>query len=285
VFWSFAAIYVIWGSTYLGIRIVVEAFPPFLAGGVRFLVAGWALYAWARWRGVPAPALRIWRPAFVLGGLFFLVGNGGISWAETRIPSGLTALLAATSPLFTVVFESSRARWERPAPRVVLGILAGLSGVALLVARETIGAATPTNGRRGYHRRGDGVGVRLGTRMPCRASPVLYRNEMIGGGTLLLLTAWPREGAASTRICSPSRRWRHDHLIVLGSIIGFSAFTCLAGIHRQGRDFAYVNGLVAVLLGWALLGEDVSPDPPGCGGDHRWGGADPLAGGGAELGS
>ena len=134
VFWSFAAIYIVWGSTYLGIRIVVGAFPPFLAAGVRFLVAGGALYGWARWRGVPAPAPRTWRSALLLGGLFFLVGNGGVSWAETRIPSGLTALLAATSPLFTVVFESGRRGWRRPPLRIVLGIVAGLAGVALLVA-------------------------------------------------------------------------------------------------------------------------------------------------------
>jgi drug/metabolite transporter (DMT)-like permease len=126
IFWSFAAIYIVWGSTYLAIRVMVSAFPPLLAGGVRFLFAGTILYAWARWRGVPAPSRRRWGPAFLLGSLFFLIGNGGVSWAETRIPSGLTALLAATSPLFTVVFESKRGGWRRPPARVMVGIAAGL---------------------------------------------------------------------------------------------------------------------------------------------------------------
>jgi drug/metabolite transporter (DMT)-like permease len=225
------------------------------------------LYGWARWRGVPAPAPRTWRTAFLLGGLFFLVGNGGISWAETRIPSGLTALLAATSPLFTVVFESGRRGWRRPPIRVVLGIVAGLGGVALLVApgefigaghADLLGAAAITVAAMGW-----ALGSVTSHAMPLHASPTLATGmKMVSGGALLLLvglllgeTGELRAEAFTARAVAA---W--FYLIIFGSLIGFSAFTYLLRVSTPAKvaTSAYVNPLVAVLLGWALLGESVS---------------------------
>jgi len=267
VFWSFAAIYVVWGSTYLAIRVMVHSMPPLLAGGTRFIVAGAILYGWARWRGVPAPARRLWAPAFLLGSLFFLFGNGGVSWAETRIPSGLTALLAATSPLFTVVFESGRGGWHRPPVRVMLGIVAGLGGVALLVAPGEIiggahadlaGAAAITLAALAW-----AGGSVLSHAVPLHPSPALATGmKMLGGGVLLMVVGLLiGEGSrVSPDIFTPQAMLAWAYLMVFGSLIGFSAFTYLlrATTPAKVSTSAYVNPLVAVALGWFILGETVS---------------------------
>ena len=268
VFWSFAAIYVVWGSTYLAIRVVVEAFPPFFAAGTRFLLAGGLLYGWSRWRGVPAPAGRLWLPAFLLGALFFLFGNGGISWAETRIPSGLTALLAATSPLFTAVFESAHQGWRRPPGRAVVGIIAGLGGVALLVAPGEIiggghvdlaGAAAITLAAIAW-----AGGSVMSHAVPLHASPALSTGmKMLSGGTLLLLAglAFGEGDRIAVAHFTPKAIFAWVYLVVFGSLVGFSAFTYLLRVTTPSKvaTSAYVNPLVAVALGWLILGESVTP--------------------------
>jgi drug/metabolite transporter (DMT)-like permease len=268
VFWSFAAIYLVWGSTYLAIRIVVTAAPPFLAAGSRFLLAGGILYLWARRQGVPAPPPGRWLHALGLGGLFFLLGNGGISWAETRIPSGLTALLAATSPLFTAVFESARAGWQRPSARIVAGILAGLAGVALLIApgeflagphTDLLGALAITLAAIGWAAGSVASHVR-----PLHSSPQLATGmTMMAGGTLLAIVGFlageaPRITAAAF---APKVLLAWTWLMVLGSLVGFSAFLYLLRVSTPQKvsTSAFVNPLVAVLLGWLLLGEPIAP--------------------------
>jgi drug/metabolite transporter (DMT)-like permease len=268
VFWSFAAIYIIWGSTYLGIRVMVSAFPPFLAAGSRFLVAGGLLYAWARWRGVAAPPPRLWAYAALIGGLFFLVGNGGVSWAETRLPSGLTALLAATSPLFTAVFESARGGWRRPTGRVVIGIVAGLSGVALLVApgefiggahADLAGAAAITLASLAW-----ALGSVASHARPLHPSAELATGmKMLAGGVLLLLVALLSGEATRVSPASfaPKVLLAWGYLVVFGSLIGFSAFTYLLRVTTPQKvsTSAFVNPLVAVGLGWLMLDESISP--------------------------
>ncbi|HEV8599861.1 MAG TPA: EamA family transporter [Gemmatimonadales bacterium] len=268
VFWSFAAIYILWGSTYLAIRVMVTAFPPFLAAGSRFLVAGGILYGWARWRGVAAPALRLWAYAALIGGLFFLLGNGGVSWAETRLPSGLTALLAATSPLFTAVFTSARGGWRRPAAPVIVGIFAGLGGVALLVApgefiggehADLAGAAAITLAALAW-----AAGSVTSHARPLHPSPELATGmKMLAGGVLLLLTGLlGGEGARiAPEIFTPKVLLAWVYLVVFGSLIGFSAFTYLLRVTTPQKvsTSAFVNPLVAVGLGWLLLDESITP--------------------------
>src|SRR2546425_8662424 len=130
---AFAAIYLIWGSTYLGIRFAVETIPPFLLGGVRFLLAGAILYAWLRFKGVPNPSIVHWRNAAIVGGLLLGVGNGGVNWAEQKLVSSLTALLIAITPLWFVLLDWLRPHGTRPAFQTMLGIGVGFAGVAMLV--------------------------------------------------------------------------------------------------------------------------------------------------------
>src|SRR5581483_5198202 len=141
---GFLTVYLVWGSTYLAIRIALETLPPFLMAGARFLAAGGLLYAWARSRGAPRPEPAHWRAALVLGALFLLLGNGGVVWAEQRVPSGLAALMVGLTPVWTALFEW-RAGGERPSAAVAVGLAAGVAGVALLVAPGRLAAGAPVD--------------------------------------------------------------------------------------------------------------------------------------------
>lgn len=267
VFWSFAAIYIVWGSTYLGIRIIVEAVPPLFASASRFLVAGAVLWIVARARGAPLPERSLWPRAFVLGGLFFLIGNGGISWAETRVPSGLTALLAATTPLWTVVLESAHDGWRRPSGRTITGVLLGLTGVAILVApgeviggehADLLGALAITVASVGW-----AAGSVASHRLHLHPDPALgTAMKMLAGGVLLTVAGiaageGPRllESSITPRVIAA---W--VYLVVFGSLLGFSAFNYLLRVTSPAKvsTSGYVNPLVAVVLGWLLLSEPVS---------------------------
>jgi Permeases of the drug/metabolite transporter (DMT) superfamily len=131
---AFAAVYFIWGSTYLAIRVAIESVPPFVMAGIRFTIAGIVLFVWARSRGAAPPTRRNWIGALVIGLLLLTTGNGAVVWTEQRVPSGLTALLVATVPVWTVIIEWIGAERARPAARTVVGLLVGLAGVGLLVA-------------------------------------------------------------------------------------------------------------------------------------------------------
>ncbi|MGH7561685.1 MAG: EamA family transporter [Gemmatimonadales bacterium] len=267
VFWSFAAIYLVWGSTYLAIRVVVEEIPPFLSGGSRFLLAGGVMYAWARCRGVAPPDRGLWPRALLLGSLFFVLGNGGLSWAETRVPSGLAALLSATSPVWTVLLTSAHAGWTRPPVRTAVGVIFGLAGVAVLVApgeliggghADAAGALAISIASFGW-----ALGSVTSHRLHVHPDPVLATGmKMLAGGTMLVLVGLAAgEGPA---LLAASVSWRAAtawvYLVIFGSLIGFSAFTYLLRVTTPAKvsTSAYVNPLVAVALGWALLGETVS---------------------------
>ena len=268
IFWSFAAIYVLWGSTYLAIRVMVESFPPFLAGGSRFLAAGGLLYGWARWRGAPAPPRQLWSQATLFGALFFLGGNGGVSWASTRLPSGLTALLAATSPLFTAVFESARDRWRTPPLRVGIGIVGGLAGVGLLVApgkfiggahADLAGALVLTLAAASW-----AAGSVTSHAKPLQVSPVLATAmNMLAGGVLMSIAGLllGEGGRLTSEILTLPVLGAWLYLIVFGSLIGFSAFTYLLRVSTPQKvsTSAFVNPLVAVALGWLVLDEVITP--------------------------
>src|SRR3989442_774734 len=127
-------VYFIWGSTYYGIRVGIETLPPFLMAGVRVLVAGSILYAWMRWRGTPKPERVHWRSATIVGGLMLLGGNGGVCWAEQRVPSGLTALIVGTTPLWMAVIDWLWHGAARPGGRMIFGLLCGFAGIVLLIS-------------------------------------------------------------------------------------------------------------------------------------------------------
>lgn len=270
----FACIYVIWGSTYLAIRFAVETMPPLLMAGVRFLIAGGLLYGWLLLRGETArPRRGEWRAAAVLGGLFFLGGNGAVSWAETRVPSALAALFVATIPFWIVLLEWSRRGGSPPSRRVLAGVCAGFLGVVLLVgARGPEGRVDPA-----------GAAVLLFGPIAWAYGTVLSRNlphpkshlqsgamQMLAGGVALCAAGLALgEGArVHPAAFSPRSTVAFVYLVFAGSIVAFSAYNWLLQASTPARvgTYAFVNPVVAVILGWALAGEAFGPNTLAAGG-------------------
>ncbi len=264
---AFAAIYLIWGSTYLAIRLAIDTLPPFLMAGTRFIIAGAVLFIWARARGVPAPTRRNWLGAAAIGALLLTFGNGAVVWSEQRVPSGLVALVVATVPVWTVVVEWIRPGGHRPTGGVVVGLLVGLGGVALLVAPgriaggariDPVAAMALTFGSIAWS-----VGSVYSKRAPLPRSPQLATAmEMLSGGVGLLLGGLVSGELAAFAPAGVTLRSALAmlYLIVFGSLIAFTAFVWLLGVSTPARvsTYAYVNPAVAVILGWALAGEPLS---------------------------
>jgi drug/metabolite transporter (DMT)-like permease len=264
---AFAAIYVFWGSTYLAIRIAIQTLPPFWMAASRFLVAGSVLYLWARRRGAPSPSRVQWRAAAIVGLLLLLGGNGGVVWAEQRVPSGLAALIVALVPLWMVLLDGAGRGWRRPPSRVLVGIGLGLVGVGLLVGPghfagghgvDPLGAGALVVGTLSW-----ATGSLYARRAALPAAPLLATAmEMLAGGLGLAVAGalngeWHRLDLATTSVES---LLAVGYLIVAGSLIGFTAYVWLLRVSTPPlvATYAYVNPVVAVLLGWAILGEPVT---------------------------
>lgn len=262
---AFFSVYVFWGMTYLAMRVAVEDIPPHLMAGVRFVLAGLLLYAWARRRGDSAPTLQHWRSATVIGGFLLLGGNASVAWAEQRVPSGLAAVLIAVAPIWMVGLE-----WARGAPRpkkhVVAGLVLGLVGVGLLVSsRHSTGTAVDPLGAviLVLASASWAWGSVLSKTAALPESPFLATSmEMIAGGVLLLLTAAlaGQFGDFHPASVSAAAAVSWVYLVVFGSLVGFTAYIWLLGVTSIAKagTYAYVNPVVAVLLGWAILHEPVS---------------------------
>ncbi len=261
---AFAAVYIIWGSTYLAIRFAVETVPPFLMAGTRFVIAGAILYAWMRMRGTPAPTRIQWRTAAIIGGLLLMGGNGVLAWAEQTVPSGLAALMIATVPVWMVLLDWLRGSRVRPNAGVSIGLALGLFGIALLVGPanlaggnqvSTIGVAALTFSAMSW-----AIGSFYARRAPLPAASLLGTGmEMLTGGALLLIAGLLTGEFSQLKIdqVSPRSLLAFGYLIVFGSLVGFSAYTWLLRVTTPARasTYAYVNPVVAVFLGWALAGE------------------------------
>ena len=261
---AFAAIYLIWGSTYLGIRIAIETLPPFLTAGLRFIIAGPLLYAWARRNGVSRPTGIQWRAAAIVGGLLLLGGNGLVTWGEERVPSGLAALLVATVPLWMVLLDWLFLRGGRPPGRVFLGLILGLAGIVLLIGPadllgehrvDLVGVAMLLLAALSW-----AIGSLYARRAPLPDAPLLGTSiEMIAGGVLLLLASGVKGEWVQVDLASVSlRSWLAlAYLTLMGSIVAFPAYTWLLRVSTPTRvsTYAYVNPVVAVVLGWAIVGE------------------------------
>ena len=264
---AFAAVYLIWGSTYLAIRVAIDTVPPFVMAGIRFTIAGLVLLAWSRSRGAPAPTRRNWLGALVLGVLLLTTGNGAVVWTEQRVPSGLTALLVATVPVWTVIVEWLGAGRERPRGRTVLGLLVGMLGVGLLVAPGEVAGGSRVDPVGALVLMGGSISWAIGSVYSRRAglpsSPQLATAmEMLCGGAGLLLVGLVSGELAAFHPSAVTLRSALAvlYLIVFGSLIAFSAFVWLLGVSTPARvsTYAYVNPVVAVLLGWALAGEPLT---------------------------
>lgn len=265
---AFAAVYLIWGSTYLAIRVAIETLPPFLMAGARFLIAGALLYAWMRRRGAPPPAPHHWRAAAVVGGLLLVGGNGGVVWAEQTVPSGLAALLVATVPLWIVLLDWLRPHGPRPTLALVAGLVAGFAGVAMLIGPGRFAGGAQVDPLGGAVLLLASVSWAAGSLQSRRARLPSSRflaiaMEMLAGGALLLLAGtlvgeWGSLDLAHVSI----RSWTAlGYLIVFGSLGGFTAYLWLLATTTPARaaTYAYVNPVVAVILGWALADEPVTP--------------------------
>jgi drug/metabolite transporter (DMT)-like permease len=261
---GFGAIYLIWGSTYLGIRYAVETIPPYLMMGVRHFIAGILVFAWARWRGAPAPQVKQWWWALSAGALLFLGGHGVLAWAEQKVPSGLAALLCATLPLWTVLLARVDATEPRLGIEAWSGILLGFGGVILLIGPDALRQRLDLLAAAGVLSSALlwAVGTSYTRRVDLPSSKILSAAmQMICGGVLLLVAGLLSGETGRLHIQNLTGRsiFSLAYLIVFGSIIAFTVYTWLVSVSSPSMlsTYAYVNPVIAVLLGWALAHESL----------------------------
>jgi drug/metabolite transporter (DMT)-like permease len=262
------SLYVVWGSTYLGIRFAVETIPPFLHASLRFLISGVILYIWRRAAGDTAPTLGNWKSTAIVGTALLLGGNGLVAWAEQTVPSGIAALMITTSPFWLVLFESLRSGGTKPTWQAILGLIIGFVGVFILV-----GPAEITGAEGGF----DTFGIILlllapffwsmgsiyarGANMP-KSTLLSTGMQMLMGAVALFLVSLIKGELNGFNLGDVSTRsWLAlAYLITFGSLIGFVSYGWL--LHNAPvslmSTYAYVNPVVAVLLGNLLADEPLN---------------------------
>jgi drug/metabolite transporter (DMT)-like permease len=261
---AFAAIYFIWGSSFLFIRFALQTLPPFFIAGARFMLAGLILYAVVS-RNQPRPSRVEWRSSFVLGFFMFLIGNGALMFAETLISSGGAATLYATVPLWFALLGWLWLRQERPNTRFIAGLVIGIIGVMLLVGLGDVGGLNPGGALLVIVSAiGWSFGSLLSRRMPMPRSALLgAAMNLFAGGVLLMIAAlltgevthWDWTTASLRSILSIG------YLAIFPSVIAFGSYMWLLTVVSPNRvaTYAYVNPVVAVFLGWAFAGEILTP--------------------------
>ncbi len=267
LFAAFAAVYLIWGSTFLAIRIGDESFPPLLVAGIRHFTFGLIAFPILLWKTKARPTWAEWRSTIVTGFLLLAVGNGGVCLAEERVPSGIAALLVATVSLWMVLIDWLRPGGTRPVPRVIVGLVLGFAGLALLVGPKDLGGSG----------RIDPIGVAiLGVgsfawacgsiyakhgRMP--SSPLLgsAMQSLTGGAILWIAAGITGEIGALHLSAVTTRSWiAVTYLVCFGSMIGFSSYLYILKHSTATRvaTYAFVNPVVALFLGWLFLHESIT---------------------------
>ncbi len=251
-------LYVVWGSTYLGIRIALESYPPFLLAGVRFLGAGVAMYAFLRWRGLVPPTRLQWRNAAITGVLLLGFGNGLVCFAEERVSSGIAAVAVSSMPLFAAAFSSMYGQW--PTRRESIGLLVGFAGVIVLnmgsgLSGERLGAIALLTAAACW-----AFGSVWSRRQDMPAGPMNTAAQMLCASVALLGVGF---ASGETLPAEPTARATLAlvYLAVFGSIVAFSAYLYVLKHARPAvaTSYAYVNPPVAVLLGVLLVGETIGP--------------------------
>ena len=265
---AFAAIYIIWGTTYLGIRIAVETMPPFLMAGTRFVISGALLFFILRLRGAPMPKRLHWRSAVIIGAFLLVGGNGLVTWAEQQVPSSTASLVVATVPLWIALFDWLIFRGVRPGRQVTAGLILGLIGIVLLIGpAQVLGTA----------------GFSLFFLLVLLLAPILWSfgslysrgaplpedtfmataMEMLGGGVLLLLAGLlaGEAGGLDMEAISTRSLAAFVYLTIFGSIIAFTAYIWLLKVVPATKvaTYTYVNPVIAVFLGWLVLNETITP--------------------------
>ncbi len=263
---AFAIIYLVWGSTYLAIRIGVLEMPPFLMAGIRFFLAGLILYAWMRLTGVPSPTKREWRDAMILGALMFLMDYACLFWAEQRVPSGISAVVLAAIPVCITLLEILALRTQRLTTQLALGLVLGIAGVAVLMNPFSSMGEAPLD-KRGVIALvvacwGWSIGTIVTRRVTLPKSKAMgsAMQMLCGGSQLLVLAVVAGEvGQFHPSRVSGAAWFSLFYLITAGSILAFTAYVWLLHYESPTKvgTYAYVNPIVAVILGAVLGGETV----------------------------
>jgi drug/metabolite transporter (DMT)-like permease len=265
---AFGAVYIIWGTTYLAIRIAVTTIPPFLMAGVRFVVGGLIIFLFLRARGTPVPDRRHWLPAAVVGTLLLAGGSGLVTWAEQEVPSGIASLIIATVPLWFALLDWLFFHSRRPGKRVIFGLLLGFIGIALLIGpQQFLGPSqfpwlsllllllSPILWSIGslYSRQAD---------LP----PDTFMStalQMLAAGVVLFTAGFLTGEARQLDFAAISTRslLALVYLTLFGSIVAFTAYVWLLQNVQATKvaTYAYVNPVIAVFLGWLILDERVTP--------------------------
>lgn len=260
---AFAAIYIFWGSTYLAIKFALETMPPFAMAAIRLTTAGLILYVWSRLRSSVQVRRVHWIHAVVLGFFLLCVGNGAVVWAQTRVPSGIAALVVAIVPLWVVLIDWLRPDGRRPNTVMTVGVIMGLIGMALLIGPSALGTSDVDLGA--------ALVLVLGSLSWSAATvfgrhakvpgfpPLTSAMQLLGGGLSLVVVSFVAGEPARITAASFSLQavLAIGYLIVFGSIIAFSAYSWLLRVAHPARiaTYAYVNPVVAMILGWAFAGE------------------------------
>jgi drug/metabolite transporter (DMT)-like permease len=265
---AFAIIYFVWGSTFLAIRVGVREVPPLLLASMRFSVAGVVLFGWMRLKGTSSPTRREWMAASLLAVCIFVLDYGLLFWAEQRVPSGIAAVMLATIPVFMALSEILVLRTQRLTFRLGLALLVGIGGVSVLVSRSLSLGEVPIDPAGAMAlliaALSWSIASTLTRKLPLPASKVMSSGaQMLAGGILLAVAAAIFGEFRGFHIQAVSRgAWfALVYLIVAGSIVGFTAYVWL--IHHESPTkvgtYAYVNPVVAVIVGYFLGGETVGP--------------------------
>lgn len=269
---GFLVLYLVWGSTYLFIKWMVADIPPFLAAALRHGVAGVALYAWARSQGAPRPTRSEWGVAALVGTLLLAGGNGMVNWASQRIPTGLSALIVSSVPVWMVIVDWLRPNGVRPSRGTIVGLVLGTIGVAGLVwgaggigaspAQTTVVVLTCIALLAGSL--SWATGSILSRQLPRQRHGLLATGmEMTAASALLLPISFVMGEFSrfSVGAVTPLGWTALAYLTIAGSLLGFTTYNWLLRVAPPATvaTYAYVNPVVAVALGWAILGERLTP--------------------------
>ena len=264
---AFAIVYLVWGSTYLFIRYADQTIPPFLLSAARFIVAGTLLSIWAVLRGAPRPTRENWKAIVIIGVLFFPCANAIVVWAETRIGSGIAALLVAVEPLWVAVLLTLFTG-RRPPAAVLAGIVLGFCGLVILVGPKLATGGAGVDVTVALALMGASCSWALGSvygrTAPLPRAPLLAAGlEMLVGGIGALIVGIVAGEPHRLVLAAVSERSivALAYLTVLGSIVAFTAYNWLVTVEAPSRvaTYAYVNPVIAVLLGAAVAGEPFTP--------------------------
>jgi drug/metabolite transporter (DMT)-like permease len=262
----FAAIYFLWGASFLAIRVIVATVPPILAAGFRFLSAGLILFAWSQLRGDSFPKLREWRSALLLGIVMFACNYGPLFWAEERVPSGVAAIISALIPVWIAIFESTRSG-SGMSTKLLIGIVCGLAGVVVLSLApgslhgqriDFAGVVALLVGTLAWS-----IGTVWSRHLPLpKSKPTSAGIQMMLGGATLALVSFLSGDASRFSPAEVNIRVALSmaYLVIAASIVAFTAYVWLLGHEPATRvaSYAYVNPVIAVLLGWSIGGERLS---------------------------